>query len=283
MYKLRLGMSLDCFGIKWLDEKRYKITFREEELLSKTKQMSELGFYGAELVTLGPWNREEEIENYPFVRRAVEIVKDSGLKLNTIHLPFSCLLWNFTSLDEKERKASVESVRWAISHYENNMPNCFVLHPDTKPNSDEERPARLEQLKKSMYEICEFVPAKVCVENMTNNGMLNVSSEAKELLDAVPKLNMVIDVNHPLTESPVHYIEEIGSRIKNVHISDRDELKERHYMPGEGILPWQEIMGALEKVGYNEIFNFEVKSTYSPLEVKNCYEKLFKEYNDERK
>lgn len=282
MYKLKLGMSLNCYGIKWLDEKRYKITFREEELLEKTKQMSELGFDGAELVTLGPWNREEEIENYPLVRRAVEILNDRGLKLNTVHLPFACLFWEFSSLDEEYRKASVESVKWAISHYEGNMPNCFVIHPDKKPACVEERPARLEQLKKSMYEICEFVPANVCVENMTNDGMLNVSSEALELLDAVPKLNMVIDVNHPLFESPVHYIEAIGRRIKNVHISDRDEVKERHYMPGEGILPWQEIIGALDKVGYNGVFNFEVNSNYTPLEVKNCYEKLFKEYNNER-
>ncbi len=279
MYKPRLGMSLNCYGIKWLDEKRYQITFREEELLSKTKEMKENGFDGAELVTLGPWNREEELENYPKVRRAVEIVKDSGLKLNTIHLPFACLYWDFTCLDEDYRKASVESVKWAVSHYENNMPDCFVIHPDKKPDSDEERPARLEQLTKSMYEICEFVPANVCIENMTNKGMLNVSSEALKLLDAVPKLNMVIDVNHPLIESPVDYILKIGNRVKNVHISDRDEVKERHYMPGEGILPWQEIIGALDKINYQGVFNFEVNSNYSPSEVKACYDKMFMEYN----
>ncbi|MBQ3234591.1 MAG: sugar phosphate isomerase/epimerase [Clostridia bacterium] len=279
MFKPRLGMSLDCFGIKWLDDKHYKITFREEELKTKTKAMKEFGFDGAELVTLGPWNRQEEKENYHYVRDAVKIVKDNGLTLNTIHLPFSCQLWNFTSLDEEERKASVESVKWAVSHYENNMPACFVIHPDQRPKTEDERPARLEQLVKSMYEICEFVPANVCVENMTNDGMLNVSSEALKLLEAVPKLNMVIDVNHPLTESPVHYIEQIGSRIKNVHISDRDEVKERHYMPGEGILPWMEIISALDKVGYSGVFNFEVSSKYAPAEVKECYERLFSEYN----
>ena len=130
----------------------------------------------------------------------MELIKDYGIKMPTVHLPFACLDWRFASLDENARKESVEAFKWAVDFYENNMPNCFVIHPDPKPEKVEDRPFCLEQLTKSMAEICEFSPAYVCVENMTADGLLNVSSEALNLLKQVPKLNMTIDVNHALFE-----------------------------------------------------------------------------------
>ncbi|MBO7214623.1 MAG: sugar phosphate isomerase/epimerase [Clostridia bacterium] len=276
MFQPKLSRSIGCFGIKWIDKetRKYQITHEEEALISSVKDMVASGFDAIELMTLGPWNRQEELENYPYVTRAVEIIKDHGLYLNSVHLPFSCQLWNFTSLDENERKLSVESVKSAVSFYEKDMPNCFVIHPDTRPKDDSERSARLEQLTKSMYEICEFVPAKVCVENMTNNGMLNVSSEAEQLLSAVPKLYMTLDINHPLTQAPESYIKAIGDRIKNVHVSDRDHDRECHYVPGKGVLNWDNIMNALNDIGYTGMLTYEVSPEIPSKEIKDNYDWL---------
>ena len=278
MFKPNLSLSVNVFGIKWLENGKYQITNEEEFLIKYLKGMKDNGFYGIELSTLGPWNEREERESYPFVKRAVELIKDYGLKLNSVHLPFACLDWQFSSLDESVRKKAVETFKWAVDFYKNDMPNCFVIHPDPKPENDSDRRYQLEQLTKSMIEVCEFLPNLVCVENMTGSGLLNVSSEALSLLNAVPKLNMTIDVNHIFYEAPSDYILKIGSRIKNVHISDRDDIKERHYLPGEGVLDFKSIISALDKIAYAGTFTYELalkQNSYTCEQIKNNYDKLF--------
>lgn len=280
MNKPKLSRSVECFGIKWIDKENriYKITHEEENLIKTLKDMKACNFDAVELMTLGPWNRQEELENYPYVERATEIIEDIGLTLNSVHLPFSCQLWNFTSLDENERKLSVDSVKKAVSHYEKHMPNCFVIHPDSKPKTDDERPYRFEQLKKSLYEICEFVPAFVCVENMTGNGMLCESLEAKKMLEDVPKLYMTLDINHPLTQMPENYIMDIGNRIRNVHVSDREYDREAHYLPGKGVLNWDNIMKAFKDIGYEGMFTYEVGKNIPSSEIRSNYEWLLTKY-----
>lgn len=276
MNKPKLSRSVNCFGLQWINQEKhlYKITHKVEFLKSTFKDMVESGFDAVELGTLGPWNREEELENYPFVEDAVKIIRDYGLDFHSVHLPFSCQLWNFSSLDETERKLSVESVKRAVSHYEKDMPNLFVMHPDARPKSPSERSARMEQLIKSFDEICEFAPRAICLENMTDMGLLYTSAEAKVILDAVPKLYMTLDTNHTIHQVPESYILDIGSRIKNVHISDRDEGRECHYVPGKGILNWDNIMNAFDSIGYEGAFVYEVRDDIPSIQLKENFDWL---------
>ena len=154
------------------------------------------------------------------------------------------------------------------------MPNLFVMHPDVRPKDASERAPRMEQLIKSLSEICEFAPRKICLENMTGEGMLYISSEAKTILKAVPKLYMTLDINHPLTQMPEDYILDIGSRIKNVHVSDRNSEKECHWLPGKGVLDWDKIMSALYSIGYDGALTYEVAKDIPSLEIKENYEWL---------
>ena len=114
---------------------------------------------------------------------------------------------------------------------------------------------------------------------MTANGLLNQTSEAHYLLKKVPKLMVVIDINHPFIDTPEDLILKVGNRIKCLHVSDRDEIKERHYLPGDGVLNWNNIIGALEKIGYQGEFTYEIGDKYSIKDVKDNFEKLFAEYN----
>lgn len=276
MNKPKLSRSVNCFGLQWINQEKhlYKITHEVEYLKSTFSDMKNCGIEAVELSTLGPWNREEELENYPFVEDAVKIIRDYGLDFNSVHLPFACQLWNFSSLDETERKLSVESVKRAVSHYEKDMPRLFVMHPDRAPKSPSERSARMEQLIKSFDEICSFAPRIICLENMTGDSMLYTSTEAKIILDAVPKLFMTLDTNHPLYQTPESYILDIGNRIKNVHISDRDNERERHFVPGKGVLNWDNIIGALSSIGYDGMLTYEVAKTVPSLEIKENYDWL---------
>ena len=49
----------------------------------------------------------------------------------------------------------------------------------------------------------------------------------------------------------------MGNKIATTHISDRDEINERHWMPGEGQRDWVAIIDALEEVGYEGDWVYE--------------------------
>ena len=288
MYKLNLGLSADCFTYEWLDadKKNYKIVQLHDYIDAITKEMKENNFNSMELSAGGAWNLTEEEVNFPAVKVFVETIKKNGMKLNSVHLPFALPFWEFDSLDEEQRKLSVERAKWAISQFEKGCPKYFVIHPGKLDIADENvRWQMMEQLAKSMHELCEATDATICLENMSRGIMVNSIKEARWILDRVPKLMMVIDINHPFIDTPEDFILAVGDRIKCLHVSDRDEITERHWLPGEGILNWNNIIGALEKVGYNGEFTYEVsiRRRQTPLsEIRANFEKLFENYNNSK-
>ncbi|MBR5439422.1 MAG: sugar phosphate isomerase/epimerase [Clostridia bacterium] len=282
MYKLKSSITASYFGIERFDNGGYQIIRKDKEFCSFLEEMIDCGFEAIEFETAAPWNKEEEKENYPYVKQIAKKITESGILFNSVHLPFSISWWDFASPIEEQRKGAVEVFKRAVDAYGEYQPNVYVIHPGIKPQTPEERPIRLNQLAKSMSEICEFTPKLVCIENMVNDGLLNKISEAKDLLNVVPKLNMTIDVNHSFLQKPEDYILEIGSRVKNLHISDNDGLLEKHWLPGNGIINFNAVLSALEKIGYNGTFNYELSPTKNGVtlkETKQNLDNLFKIYN----
>ena len=276
MNKPKLSVSVGCFGLEWLNGGGYRIIRKEEFFKETLVNMKKLGFDAIEFGTAGPWNYEEERENFPWVKTATKMIRDSGLDFNSAHLPFSLSWYNISSLDEKERLNSVEHFKWVIDQFDGDLPRLFVVHPDPPPEPGDDRNAKLEQLTKSLTSICDFSPVPICVENMVNDGLLNVSSEALKVLNAVPKLYMTVDLNHALYENVANYIRKVGSRVKNVHVSDRDEITERHWLPKTGILDFDDIMNALKEINYSGALSYEVGigEKYSLEQVKQNYDEI---------
>ena len=206
MYKLKSSITASYFGIERFDNGGYQIIRKDKEFCSFLEEMLECGFEAIEFETAAPWDKHEELENYPYVKQIAKKIKESGILFNSVHLPFSVSWWDFAAPNEEQRKSAVEVFKRAVDAYGEYQPNVYVIHPGIKPQTPEERPIRLNQLAKSMSEVCDYTPKFVCVENMVNDGLLNKISEAKDLLNAVPKLNMTIDVNHSFLQKPEDYI-----------------------------------------------------------------------------
>ena len=119
---------------------------------------------------------------------------------------------------------------------------------------------------------------------MVGGNLTNGVNQLKEYADKTKNGYVVIDVNHFLNEDRGEdAILAIGDKVKTLHISDNDFVYERHMMPGDGLNDWNKIIGALEKIGYKGMFNYELnvlKYDYPYKEIVANYEKLFKEYNE---
>ena len=284
MYKLKLGCSLGCFKTEVYEDKTYDIIPTFDDVREKLKQMAEFGFHSLELSPMAGWDYDEEQKYLPKIVELFDDIKKAGIVLNSIHLPFALYFWDFSSLNEERRKFSVQHAKDVIKMIEDsgNKPNYYVIHHGLRPKCDEDRYPMLDVLAEELNELCEFTSATICIENMTANGLLNQTSEALYLLKKVPKLMMVVDLNHMFIETPEDYLLKIGDRVKCLHVSDRDEVKERHFLPCDGIHDWNKIIGALEKIGYDGVFTYEIDfggDKYSIKDVKDNFEKLFAEYN----
>jgi len=140
-------------------------------------------------------------------------------------------------------------------------PHKYVIHPSSEPISNDERPIRLENCISSLIILTEEVKkynAQLVVEDLPRTCLGNCSEEILTIVKAVGNgLGVCFDSNHLLKETPENFAENVGNLITSVHISDYDGIDERHWLPGEGIINWNNVISTLAKNGYKGPFMYE--------------------------
>jgi len=193
-----------------------------------------------------------------------------GIELWSFHLPFA----PFSELELSRPNLcdhTIEYFKRFIKEGSSIGIKRFVVHPSGEPISDEHRAARLECAKKSLARLAEYAKcfdAIICVENLPRSCIGRNTEEMLALLSAHENLRSCFDTNHLLSlEKPHEYIRKLGNQIVTLHVSDYDFLDERHWLPGEGDIDWQELYKALCEVGYNGIWMYEL-GLKSPRSIK---------------
>ena len=140
----------------------------------------------------------------------------------------------------------------------------FVLHPSGEPIADEEREDRFGYSMENLDILAEFAHkcgAVIAVEDLPRSCLGNTAEDMLQLLSANDKLRCCFDSNHLLADSNRNFIEKIADKIVTLHISDYDFTDEKHWLPGEGLVDWQEVYSLLQKVGYNGVWMYEINLT----------------------
>ncbi len=229
-----------------------------EHFADDVKKAEEAGFDSIDYDLCLYWkNREKEIELYQKIEEGLEIIKGSRLYFNCVHVSFGPF-WDFSALDEQARKQAVARTKEIFSRCDAYHPFGYVLHGSFEPISAEERPRHIEQLKKSLCELRAYTSAKICVETLPRSCLCNTSDETIEIVDAVPGIDVCVDVNHLLREKSEDCVRKLGKRIQTTHISDFDYINERHWMPGEGKIDWKALLQAFQESGYHGVWNYEL-------------------------
>ncbi|MDL2229456.1 sugar phosphate isomerase/epimerase [Treponema sp. OttesenSCG-928-L16] len=86
-------------------------------------------------------------------------------------------------------------------------------------------------------------------------------ADMERFFDQIPSLGLNLDTAHACAQGLdiPSLISWAGSRLYGLHVSDSDgRVHDYHIMPGKGVLPWTEIMGALKKSGYAGDFHMEL-------------------------
>ena len=202
----------------------------------------------------------EKLEEFDY-KKTQKLAQKYGINLWSFHLPFERACYDISQLDEQKRSLCVKTLSELIKKAADIGIDKFVIHPSREPIEDEERNAKIEKSKQSLKELsCVAVASGgvLAVEDLPRTCLGNSSSELLELVLSDENLRICLDTNHMLMENPADLIRNVGKRIITTHISDYDFINERHWLPGEGKINWNEIVAALKEVNYNGVWLYEI-------------------------
>jgi sugar phosphate isomerase/epimerase len=230
-----------------------------EELMKAAKNN---GFEYVEAVI--SWYMHTDIAE--IVRQVAEYKKLAdkyGLTIWSVHLPFGAK-FDLSTLDPVARERCKQ---YLIVSFE--LAKGFgtyhkaILHTSAEPVIPEEREARIKILHETLKEFGPYVEGRyhvrIAVENLPRTCLGNTSVEMLAILGDIPQVDMCFDVNHLLLEKSEEMGTNLGKHIQTLHISDYDQIAERHWLPGKGIINWNKVIDGLVKNRFEGPFMFEVR------------------------
>ena len=216
---------------------------------------------GIDCLELSPGGRD--FENLD-IKKAAASAAEAGLRINSFHLRFGPFeLYDVSATDEAKRVFAVEYQKKHIKEASECGIKLFVLHASGEPIAESDRPARIEASKKSLCELAEYAAAfgsTIAVEDLPRTCLGNCSKELLDLVSVDDRLRVCFDTNHLLGEKISDFVRNVGSKIVTTHISDYNFIDERHWLPGEGDIDWNELFDCLDEIGYNGPILYEVNS-----------------------
>lgn len=204
-------------------------------------------------------------------REIKQLSEKYGIILWSYHLPFS----PFSEIDISKRKLMNKTVKYhseLIKRASDIGIRNFIIHPSGEPIIERFRKARMDNSKESLFRLAQTAKengSTILVENLPRTCLGRDSADIIELLSAHDSLRVCFDTNHLLSESIEDFIKAVSGKIISTHISDYDNLNERHWLPGEGIIDWEKLYNSLINVGYTGPWLYEVSFDVQKTIIRN--------------
>ena len=279
------GETVDAFTIEKsrparADDWRLGTSVGSIDKLTKDQvdQLAKAGFTDME-IGIGRIQTREDLKILKErVKEVKEWLDEKNVNIWSIHIPYGRDI-DISLIDESERILAIQEVSTIIKAVRELEPEKLVIHPSFEPLPEEEREKRLEACISSLPQLVELASKYnmgLAAECLPRTCLGNTSDEILSILTRVEGLEVCCDVNHLLQETPEEFINAVGSGITTLHISDYDGLDEKHWLPGQGIINWKNVLESLETARYNGPFMFESKGTFE--EKAAVWEKMKREY-----
>ena len=226
------------------------------------------------------WRNKPENEVYIRAYEALRNIDDAGLKVWSVHLPFSSSL-DVSQIDPVKRENSIRIMTEMIRLAGIFNPTCLVLHPGADTVKDPD--TRDERLKCSRNSIgrlaivAEEIGAVLCIEDLPRTCPGRTAEEMDYLTAGIPNVKICFDTNHLLLGDHTEFFEKVGDRIFTLHVSDYDKVDEKHWLPfhEKGIVDWGAFNRNLKKIRYKGVFMFEVTAKNgTPEDLVSVYKKI---------
>jgi sugar phosphate isomerase/epimerase len=204
-------------------------------------------------------------------------LSDSGLRMPSVHAPIVDSLVNgvwgraysTATRDQDARQAMMAEMRAALEIARRIPFSAFVLHlglPDAqKPGpQDNSRDAVIRSIEE-IQRLAAPLGVRLALEVM-GNALSTADALVALLEDDLDGLDLGVcmDVGHAfLLGDPAEAIETTSGYLITTHLHDNRGDSDDHLVPFQGNIDWPSTVTALEKIGYDGVFMFEVKSQQS--------------------
>ncbi|MBR6374434.1 MAG: sugar phosphate isomerase/epimerase [Victivallales bacterium] len=187
------------------------------------------------------------------------LIKEGVLRPASVHLPF----FDPSFLYEDRRKMEISRLIKLIRDNAELMGPMVTLHASGEPPL-EEHPQRIGQVCKSIEDMLPLAQEMGFVINVEFLPRTCVGNSAEELQEIVShfdadKVGICLDVNHIMNkylELPA-MIDLLAPRIRSFHICDYDGIDENHWLPGQGIHNWPELMRHIKAIDHDLLLILE--------------------------
>lgn len=207
--------------------------------------------------------------NPPTDQHVIETCRDAQLAIDSIHGVFGPS-YDPSSPDEDHRRAAMETYRSEGELAIRLGGPMVVVHPAPRAPegvliSNTHRRQHYDPLMKSMRELAEIgreLSVTYLIENVPDNYWIgNDPIALTDMIRAVdsPNLRMCFDLGHAqMTGNVTDHLLACRDVIAYLHVNDNDGVNDSHLMPGDGVIDWELVRGALDKAKLNSPAMLEV-------------------------
>lgn len=207
----------------------------------------------------------------PDLSAVKDLLNSLHLKVHSLHAPFSGL--DIASLDEGRRQNSLKLIKKSMESCSEIEGKIVIVHPCSPeiPGDDQSYLRAKNKTKDSLCTLAtlaEKLGIKLAVENTT--GKRRVGSDISELTELVSKINnshlgLCLDTGHAFVgKEDVDFSKDVlecGKNLIALHIQDTDGEKDRHWLPGQGIINWAQFMKDLVSIDYQGVLTLEISGS----------------------
>lgn len=182
------------------------------------------------------------------------LVRDAGLFLENIHVPYEDADDFWSDLESVRDKVVDRHLRWLNDCAALGIP-VLLMHIIDRRFSRIPNKWGIESLS-CLVQAAEDLGVKIAVEN---TGSVDYVDFVLNELDS-DHLRFCYDSSHDFiySSNPGSILKRQGKRLAHLHLSDNDLQYDRHWLPGEGIIDWDRIGGIFPTDTYQGNITLEI-------------------------
>jgi len=232
------------------------------------KKMREHGYQSLDFQTF--MNTENELYQMDeadwkkyllFVRQNAD---DNNIEISQTHGPWRCPIHDYT---DEERSERFEKMSRAIVGTRLLGCKSFVIHnimPFGNDDTDYEKAIEMNrEYFTRLLRVAIDNDVVICLENMPFGRQ--ALAKPQDMLNFVksfnsPNMRMCLDTGHAacLGISPAKAVRQIGKEyLRVMHVHDTEPLRDRHWLPGDGVIDWVDFANALKEINFEGTVSLE--------------------------
>lgn len=198
---------------------------------------------------------------------------DAGVRLHSVHAPIAESLadgawgraYSTAAADSARRQEAIDQIRRTVAYTARAGGQYVIVHPGVpEAMAEGARDNDVGALIKTLDALDEeAADAGITLAVEVIPAPLGTADAVADLLDGGDRraAGVCLDFGHAhLLGGVVDAIETVGEHLVTTHVHDNRRTQDDHLFPFDGTIDWPSAVMAMQKIGYDGVWMFELKS-----------------------